>query len=236
MSSNPSDLVELFKSIGLSQSKAAEAAKSQKSAAVLRDLVETPEYGVNGRVLDEKQASLLAAFAKTKEVQDLGAEERKHAVSAILDGRLKTTDQVTGASSLFSVWTARADVFDCSLAAAKYLESHRAPVDSADFDKECGVGSSFNSYPYSEPHNLVAGFSITPEDLFARVSEFITSQAETITGWSNLGAAMNGLKSIPDLRWANALEMKNATERVFSEKFGAKGSAPPKPKVRRQHT
>ncbi|EIN10891.1 glutamine-tRNA ligase [Punctularia strigosozonata HHB-11173 SS5] len=191
MSSDTSNLVELFKSIGLSQSKAAEAAKSQKSAAVLRDLVETPDYGVNGRVLDEKQASLLAAFAKIKEVQDLGVEERKYAVHAILDGRLKTTDQVT--------------------AAAKHLESHRAPVDSADFDKECGVG-----------------FSITPEDLFARVSDFITSQAEKITGWSNLGAAMNGLKSIPDLRWANALEMKNAAERVFTEKFGAKGSAPPK--------
>jgi hypothetical protein len=42
---------------------------------------------------------------------------------------------------------------------------------------------------------------------------------------------MNGLKSIPDLRWASPLEMKNATERVFAEKFGAKGSAAPKAKV-----
>lgn len=39
-----------------------------------------------------------------------------------------------------------------------------------------------------------------------------------------------------DLRWANALELKNAVESAFTEKFGAKGAAKPKGKVRPCHS
>ena len=76
---------------------------------------------------------------------------------------------------------------------------------------------------------LPSGFSITAEQLAARVKEYVTSSA--YTGWSNLGAAIGGLKGT-DLRWANALELKNAVESAFIEKFGAKQSGKPAPKVR----
>lgn len=78
-----------------------------------------------------------------------------------------------------------------------------------------------------------AGFSITTEQLAARVKEYVAST--TYTGWNNLGAAIGGLKST-DLRWANALELKNAVESVFTEKFGAKQSGKPPPRVCFSHS
>jgi glutaminyl-tRNA synthetase len=85
--------VDLFKSIGLTQAKAAEAAKSAKSAELLQGLIE--RYSLTGRV-DEKQAGLVAALAV--QGTKIGEDERGYVVNAIIDGRLKSTDQVNGAS------------------------------------------------------------------------------------------------------------------------------------------
>ncbi|CCM05577.1 uncharacterized protein FIBRA_07804 [Fibroporia radiculosa] len=175
------DLVTLFKSIGLTPSKAAEAAKSPKSAATLKDIIE--RNGLIEKHLEEKQAVLLASLA----IQGgkLGEAEREYAVHAILDGRLKSTDQVS--------------------VAAKYLEVHSLPIDKNDFNAQCGVG-----------------FTITAEQLSARVVEYVASSAAS--GWSNLGAIIGSLKST-ELRWANPLDLKNAVERAFTEKFGPKEAA-----------
>lgn len=86
------ELIELFKSIGLTQSKAAEAAKSSKSAAVLKEIIETNK--LSEKQIEEKQAVLLASLAV--QGSKLGEREREYAVEAILNGRLKTTDQVSG--------------------------------------------------------------------------------------------------------------------------------------------
>ncbi|KAI0700781.1 glutaminyl-tRNA synthetase [Cytidiella melzeri] len=180
------ELIELFKSIGLTQSKAAEAAKSTKSAATLKDIIEQKQLA--GKDLDEKTSVLLASVAVQSSKLEDG--EREYAVDAILDGRLKSTDQVS--------------------AAVKYLEAHKVPVEQADFDKQCGVG-----------------YSITANELAAQVSDYLASIA--VSGWSNLGAVIGSLKST-DLRWANPLELKNAVEAAFTDKFGAKEAAKPKGK------
>ncbi|OJT10371.1 hypothetical protein TRAPUB_13130 [Trametes pubescens] len=180
------ELVELFKKIGLTQAKAAEAAKNPKSAGTLRGIIES--HDLVNKQLDDKQAVLLAALVVPG--SKLGEAERSYAVDAILDGRLKTTDQVSEA--------------------AKYLDAHPAPVNDAEFDQACGVG-----------------FSITAEELATRVKEYVTSSA--LAGWNNLGQAIGGLKST-DLRWASPLELKNAVEAAFLEKFGAKEAAKPKGK------
>ena len=86
------ELIELFKKIGLTQAKAAEAAKSAKSASTLKSIIET--HDLVSKSLDEKQAVLLAALAV--QGSKLGEGERSYAVAAVLDGRLKTTDQVAG--------------------------------------------------------------------------------------------------------------------------------------------
>ncbi len=91
-SAETAELIELFKSIGLTQSKAAEAAKSPKSAATLKDIIEKKQLA--GKDLDEKTSVLLAAVAVQS--SKLGDAERGYAVDAILDGRLKSTDQVSG--------------------------------------------------------------------------------------------------------------------------------------------
>jgi glutaminyl-tRNA synthetase len=86
------ELIELFKSIGLTQSKAAEAAKSPKSAATLKEIIEKKR--LVGKNLDEKSSVLLATVAVQS--SKLGDGEREYAVDSILDGRLKSTDQVAG--------------------------------------------------------------------------------------------------------------------------------------------
>lgn len=81
-------------------------------------------------------------------------------------------------------------------------------------------------------YNISLGFTITADGLSDAVSKYLSSSADAILGWTNLGAAITGLKSLPDLRWASPLDLKNAVEKAFSEKFGAKEAAKPKAKVR----
>ena len=85
---------DLFKSIGLSQAKATEAAKSTKCAALLQGLIE--RHALTGGRIDEKQAGLVAALAV--QGAKVGEGERGYIVIAIISGRLKSTDQVNGAS------------------------------------------------------------------------------------------------------------------------------------------
>lgn len=93
MSSDES-LVSLFKSIGLTQAKAAEAAKSPKNAATLKDLIQRHE--LVGK-LDEKQAGLIAALSVHVAKSDgLDNHGRTYLVDQIVHGRLKSTDQVAG--------------------------------------------------------------------------------------------------------------------------------------------
>jgi glutaminyl-tRNA synthetase len=92
-SSDP--LVVLFKSIGLPQSKAVEANKNPKSALVLKDLIE--KHNLNDIGLDEKRAVLITAFAGNLfKTVAAGDDERSFVVANILEGKLKSVDQVSG--------------------------------------------------------------------------------------------------------------------------------------------
>jgi glutaminyl-tRNA synthetase len=82
--------IDLFKSIGLSQAKASEAAKSTKGAALLQGLIKW--HALMGGRIDEKQAGLVAALAV--QGAKIGEDEQEYVVHAIIDGRLKSTDQV----------------------------------------------------------------------------------------------------------------------------------------------
>ncbi|KIM91082.1 hypothetical protein PILCRDRAFT_84132 [Piloderma croceum F 1598] len=122
-------LVILFKSIGLSQSKAIEANKNPKSATVLKELIEKHNLVAAG--LDEKQAVLVTAFAgNIAKAVAVGDDEKSFVVADILKGNLKSVDQVS--------------------AATKYIESHRVPIDRSDFNRHCGVaryGTGFSITP-----------------------------------------------------------------------------------------
>ncbi|KAI6130361.1 glutaminyl-tRNA synthetase [Pisolithus croceorrhizus] len=184
------DLVSLFKSAGLPQSKATEATKNAKGAAILRDLILS--YNLVSAGLTEKQAVLVSSLAlQLGKAQNIGGEERAYIVNAILEEKLKSVDQVN--------------------VAVKYFETHTVPVDENDFNTTCGVG-----------------FAITAVQLEDHVKRYM--DANNASNWSHLGAVIGGVKNVPALRWANPLDIKNAVERVFTEKFGPKEGAKPKPK------
>lgn len=91
--SNP--LVSLFKSIGLSQAKAADAVKAPKSANILKEIIESHAVVAGG--LDEKKASLISTLAIVlAKANSVGSDEREYVINLIVDSMLKTVDQITG--------------------------------------------------------------------------------------------------------------------------------------------
>lgn len=117
-SAGTAPLVDVFKSIGLTQAKAAEAAKSPKSATTLRDLIE--KYELVGK-LDEKQAGLVAALAVQLSKSNVGEEETSYVVRAILDGRLKSVDQANGTFVLTAPFPPIVSAVLCSLSTIIFL-------------------------------------------------------------------------------------------------------------------
>ena len=224
-SSKTAAYIDLFTSIGLSHAKASEAAKSAKSAALLEGLIE--RHALAGGRIDEKQAGLVAALAV--QGAKIGEDERGYVVNAIIDGRLKSTDQVNGASQ--HVFFRYVRLTSRHTAAVKFLETHPLPVDDVQFDHECGVGQSAQMLPrsYDMTHLDPKGFSITQEALYNAVFEHVSSSA--VTGWASMGAAITALRNSPELRWVNPLEIKNTVESALVNRFGAKGEAKPKSKV-----
>ena len=134
---NPAEFTALFKSIGLTDSKAAEAAKSAKSAAILKELIESDATVAAG--VEEKKANLIVSLSSSlSKAGNVGAQERDFVLAKILDGSLKTVDQVSG-----EPYRCCFPSIHCSRlysAAVKYAETHNIPIDEAEFDKECGVG------------------------------------------------------------------------------------------------
>ena len=91
-----SSLISLFKSIGLTQAKAADAVKAPKSANVLKEIIESHAVVAGG--LEEKKASLISTLAilLAKASGAVGSDEREYVINCILHSKLKTVDQITG--------------------------------------------------------------------------------------------------------------------------------------------
>ncbi|KAF8557039.1 glutaminyl-tRNA synthetase [Imleria badia] len=118
---SPDAFTSLFQSIGLSKSKAAEAAKSAKSATILKNIIISHDLASESDPLGEKRAVLIAALAvqltKTPNVDDA---KQGYIVKAIREEKLKSVDQVN--------------------VATRFFESHSLPVNEAEFNETCGVG------------------------------------------------------------------------------------------------
>lgn len=85
----------LFKSIGLTQSKAVEAAKNPKNAEILKDLIERYDLREKGE-LGGNKAVLVVALANQIGKLESGQEDNGYVIKKILDEKLKTVDQVNG--------------------------------------------------------------------------------------------------------------------------------------------
>jgi len=86
-----------FETIGLNRAKAKDAAKSPKIAEPLKHLVET--FKLSERSVKDKQASLLVYFSPPSS-KLAGDQERGYIVDKIINGKLKSTDQVNGESDI----------------------------------------------------------------------------------------------------------------------------------------
>ena len=95
-------LAATFETISLNQAKAKDAAKSPKIAEPLKHLVET--FKLSERSVNDKQASLLVHFAPPSS-KLAGDQERAYIVDKIVDGQLKSTDQVNGESDILVAWS-----------------------------------------------------------------------------------------------------------------------------------
>ncbi|KAI5475493.1 glutamine-tRNA ligase [Pseudohyphozyma bogoriensis] len=182
-------LAEYFEKCGLSPVRSLETVKNPKTSAPAHALF--VDNKLDARGLNDKQGMLVLSIAK--DGAKLSAEEKAYLVDAVADGRLKAADQVS--------------------AGVKYLTANPAPVDTAAFDKACGVG-----------------FSATPEEILALVRSYVEEHKAELS-WAAFGKTTGQFKTHEGLRWANALEVKNATEKVFEEVLGPKtapAKAPPK--------
>ena len=89
-------IIAQFQSIGLTQAKATDVARNPKNAASLSDLVH--QNSLQDKNIDAKRGALLTTLAVSG--QQLAQEGRNYVCGAIVDGRLKSEDQVSGKSSL----------------------------------------------------------------------------------------------------------------------------------------
>jgi glutaminyl-tRNA synthetase len=228
---NAAEFVPLFKTMGLSDSKAAEAAKSPKSASILKELIESNSSISQG--VEEKQASLIVALASSlSKAGVVGTEERTYIVVKILDGSLKSVDQVAGARPLeYYVGFA---CLTMPLSTAQLLSNtrNRTLHLSTMLNLTRSVVSVCYSHSKPNTHRLIhdLGFSIEPAQIVAHVKTYLTSNP-SVTSWANLGATISGVKSAAEVRWASPVEIKNAVEKVFLETFGPKQAVQPKSKV-----
>ncbi|KAL7421559.1 Glutaminyl-tRNA synthetase [Cryptotrichosporon argae] len=96
-------------------------------------------------------------------------------------------------------------------AAVKFLEGNPAstPINEEAFDKAAGVG-----------------IDIKASDLPDLLRSYLSSIPTPPKSWSDVGSVLGGIKaSASDLRWANAVDLKNSVEAMFVELFGTREAA-----------
>ena len=84
--------ITLFKTISLNETKALETVRNSKTTSALQELID--RNNLASKSLEEKQANLVLHLAL--QGSRLDPEKRDFIVGTIVDGRLKTNDQVTG--------------------------------------------------------------------------------------------------------------------------------------------
>ena len=94
----------LFKSIGLSDAKSLEVARSSKQATVLSSLIDRAnlrERKEAGELDEKKLALLLSLCVACATSAKLDERSKLYALEAILSGRLKSNEQISGALACF---------------------------------------------------------------------------------------------------------------------------------------
>jgi hypothetical protein len=104
-------------------------------------------------------------------------------------------------------------------------------VNDTQFADACGVGASpldFIALSFDLAHPP-SGIELTPGEVYTIFQSLLSVQP--VEGWSALPNVINAAKAATKLRWASPLEVKNAADRVFTEKFGPRDASKTKAKV-----
>ncbi|KAG8127917.1 putative Glutaminyl-tRNA synthetase-like protein [Naja naja] len=185
MAADGSDPLRLFVSIGLSESKARETLRNEALTALLREAVGQAQ-GILGPVIDKTVGTLLYNVAsRLKDSKRLG-----HLVEYIATKKIITDLQLN--------------------AALEYLKSHPVdPINTADFDRECGIG-----------------VVITPEQIEEAVEAAICKHRTLLLSERyhfNMGVLMGEARSM--LKWADGKIIKNEVDLQVLNLLGPKTEA-----------
>ncbi|XP_007431438.1 glutamine--tRNA ligase [Python bivittatus] len=197
MAAEGSDPLQLFVSIGLSESKARETLRNEALTALLREAV-VQAQGILGPVIDKTVGTLLYNVAsRLKDSKRLG-----DLVDYIATKKIVTDLQLN--------------------AALEYLKNHPVdPINTADFDRECGIG-----------------VVVTPEQIEEAVEAAISKYRAQLLSERyrfSMGVLMGEARS--KLKWADGKIIKNEVDLQVLNILGPKTEAdlekkPKTPKAR----
>ncbi|KAK9405997.1 glutamine-tRNA ligase [Crotalus adamanteus] len=185
MAADESDPLRLFVSIGLTESKARETLRNEALTALLREAV-VQAQGILGPVIDKTVGTLLYNVAsRLKDPKRLG-----DLVDYIATKKIITDLQLN--------------------AALEYFKSHPVdPINTADFDRECGIG-----------------VVITPEQIEEAVEAAICRHRTRLLSERyhfNTGVLMGEARS--KLKWADGKIIKNEVDLQVLNLLGPKTEA-----------
>ncbi|XP_074861719.1 glutamine--tRNA ligase isoform X2 [Carettochelys insculpta] len=179
------DALSLFTAIGLSEPKARETLKNEALSALLREAV-TQAQGALGPVVDKATGTLLYNVASRLKDQ----KHLRFLVGYITSKRIVTDLQLS--------------------AALEYLRSHPLePIDTAAFERECGVG-----------------VVMTPEQIEEAVEAVVSKHRTALLSERyrfNMGLLIGEARS--RLRWADGKSIKNEVDLQVLHLLGPKTEA-----------
>ncbi|KAM3914959.1 glutamine--tRNA ligase [Leptodactylus fuscus] len=179
------DSVSLFTSIGLSEQKAKETLKNEALSGILREAV-LQAQAVLGPSIDKVIGTLIYNVStRLKDTKRLG-----FLVGYIINKKIATDLQLN--------------------AAMEYVKGHPLePIDTADFERECGVG-----------------VTVTPEQIEEAVEAVIQKYKEQLLAERyrfNMGTLMGEARS--SLKWADGKIIKNEVDMQVLHLLGPKTEA-----------
>ncbi|PWN53776.1 putative glutamine-tRNA ligase [Violaceomyces palustris] len=206
-------LLELFATISLTGPKALETVKNKKFSNAIADAIKS--NGLSDKGLDTKSSALVVTAATS--CADLEPTKRDYVIQRVLDGSLKTTDQINTAS--------------------KYVANLPGQPEANEFDVECGVEEAGDGlHGIHEPYLILAGVEVTAEQCREEVDKFIAANKAEIDdagGWAKLSTIITAVKTNPTMRWAAPSDIKNGAEAALLEAYGPRKAAVPKEKTKK---
>ncbi|EPS43481.1 hypothetical protein H072_2511 [Dactylellina haptotyla CBS 200.50] len=160
---------------------------------------------------NKKQCAALVSILDEADIPESGADlELDPASTPLLNSLAIATKDVTLPGRPYIARAIREGRLKSGLQvdhAIKYAKETGGKIDDVEFDKVCGVGVSF-----------------TKDQVIENVKAWILEKKTEIEEgrYKLLGTTIANIKSLTDLKWANALDVKNAVDAEFLSLLGPK--------------